>query len=85
MLAPTRVGGPADNGSMFNQPVVLAFAALAAWMLVWLNRELPVPAIGSGVSASAIAWTYRAVISCIAIVVVMAPLLAVLQVLSLLA
>jgi hypothetical protein len=69
---------------LLNQPVVLAFAALAAWMLVWLNRELPVPAIGSGVSSSAIAWTYRAVVSGIAIIVVMAPLFAVVQVLSLL-
>jgi hypothetical protein len=68
-----------------NALPMLAFAVLVAWLVVWVNRDLPVPAIGSGVSSSLIAWSFRVVVSGVAIIVVAAPLLVALRLVSVLA
>lgn len=52
---------------------MLAFAAVALWTVVWVNRELPVPAIGHGVSSSLIAWSFRIVVTVLVILVVTLP------------
>ncbi len=62
--------------------IFLVFLAVAVWIVVWINRRLSIPPIGSGMSASIFAVSIRVFVSCIAIVAVTMPLLAALEVLS---